>query len=236
MQVEQHGPAGGPDLVCVLGWGNQLNHDPVEWLLDRFVDAGYRVHAFEIPTVITDIEAEYIGPVAGYAADLESFRLVGHSAGGLVAAYLDGAHTATYLSPFWGVPSGAVGLDAAFFGLAARLPTARSVLPVPTPSRRALGALTTDRQLRELPSRAAPTFLREARRAHRDLPPIEDDAVVFCSLADPIVSTRAIGRAVPADRTVLYDGGHELFGSACREAYAELLLAAVDRGAVALAD
>jgi len=234
MHVEQYGPEDGPDLVCVLGWGNKLDHENVRWLLDRFVAAGYCVHAFQIPTVITDFERDYTAPVAEYAAELDGFRLVGHSAGGLVAAYLDGAHTTTYLSPFWGFPRGQVGLDGVVRGLVARLPLARRVLPVSTPSRRTLGRLTTDRQLDDVPSRTAPTFVREVRRAHRDLPPIDDDAVVFCTLADGVVSVPAIGRRVPPDRTVLYDGGHELFGSASREAHVETLLAAVDRGADAL--
>ena len=234
MHVQQYGPENGPNLVCLLGWGNRLDHEPVRWLLDRFVAAGYRVHAFEIPTVVTDIETDYIAPVAAYTADLDGFRLVGHSTGGLIAAFVEGAHTTTYLSPFWGFPRGQAGLDGLVRGLLARLPLARRVLPVPTPSRRTLGRLTTDRQLDDVPSWTAPTFLREVRRAHRDLPPIDDDAVVFCTLADGVVSVPAIGRRVPADRTVLYDGGHELFGSASREAHVETLLSVVEAGASGL--
>ena len=92
----------------------------------------------------------------------------------------------------------------------------------------------TDRELREGPSRAAPTFIRESRRAQRDRPPVADDAVVFCTLADSVVSTRAIGEAVPPGRTVLYDGGHELFASPSRKNQVDTLLAAVDAGAEAL--
>jgi pimeloyl-ACP methyl ester carboxylesterase len=234
MNVEQYGPADGPDLVCVLGWGNRLHHENVRWLCDQFVGEGYRVHAFEIPVVITDFEREYVAPIDRYVADLEEFRLVGHSAGGLVAAYLGGAHTTTFLSPFWGFPRGQVGVDDALLALVSRLPLDRPVLPSGTARRDAIGELATARELREGPSRAAPTFIRESRQAHRDLPPIDEDAVVFCTLADPIVSTRAIGEAVPADRTVVYDGGHELFASRSRDEHVDTLLTVVDEGASAL--
>jgi pimeloyl-ACP methyl ester carboxylesterase len=234
MDCKQYGPEDGPDLVCVLGWGNQHHHQNVEWLLDQFVEEGYRVHAFEIPVVITEFEREYVAPVDRYVEELGEYRLVGHSAGGLVAAYLDGARTTTFLSPFWGFPEGQVGVDDALLDLASLVPLAKPVLPSGTASREAIGGLATERELREGPSKAAPTFIREARQAHRDLPPIADDAVVFCTLADPIVSTRAIGEAVPAERTIVYDGGHELFASRSRAEHLETLLAVVDRGASAL--
>lgn len=234
MNTEQYGPEDGPNLVCVLGWGNRLHHESVGWLLDQFVDAGYRVHAFEIPVVITDFEREYVAPVQSYATDLEEFRLVGHSAGGLVAAYLRGARTTTFLSPFWGFSRGQVGVDDTLLSLVSRLPIDRPVLPSGTASRDAIGELATERELRDGPSRAAPTFIRETRQAHRHLPPVDDDAVVFCTLADPVVSVRAIGAAVPAERTVVYDGGHELFASRSRATHRDTLLAAVDEGASAL--
>ncbi len=235
MNCKQYGPEGGPDLVCILGWGNRLHHENVQWLLDQFTDEGYRVHAFEIPVVVTDFEREYVAPVDRYVDDLGEYRLVGHSAGGLVAAYLDGAQT-TFLSPFWRFPEGQVGIDDALLDLVSRVPVAKPMLPTGTASRSAIGELATERELRESPSRAAPTFIREARQAHRDLPPIDDDAVVFCSLADPVVSTRAIGRAVPAERTVVYDGGHELFASRSRDEHLDTLLAVVDEGADALTE
>jgi len=234
MDTEQYGPEDGPDLACILGWGNRLHHENVRWLVDQFVADGYRVHAFEIPVVITDFEREYVAPVDRYLEDLGEYRLVGHSAGGLVAAYLGDAHTTAFLSPFWGFPEGQVGIDDALLKLASLLPVSKPVLPSGTAGRRALGDLATERQLRELPSRAAPTFIRESRRAHRDRPPIDEEAVVFCSLADPVVSTRAIGEAVPAERTVVYDGGHELFASRAREEQLDTLLAVVDRGVSAL--
>jgi len=234
MRVEQYGPETGPNLVWILGWGNRLHHENVGWLVNRFTEAGYRVHAFHIPDVVAEFERDYLGPVDSYLSKLDRFRLVGHSAGGLIAAYVDGAETTTYLSPFWGFPRGLTGVDDRLLSLIARLPVTRPILPVGTGSRAAIGALATDRELREGPSRAAPTFIRESRRAQRDRPPVADDAVVFCTLADSVVSTRAIGETVPPERTVLYDGGHELFASPSREKQVDTLLAAVDAGAEAL--
>ena len=234
MNVDQYGPVDGPDLVCLFGWGNQLHHTNVNWLIDQFVAAGYRVHAFEIPTVISDFEREYVAPVDAYLDDLESFRLVAHSAGGLIAAYLDGAETETYLSPFWGFRGGQVGLDGPLLALASLLPISRPVLPAGTSTRESIGELATDRELAEGASFAAPTWIREVRTAHRDLPPIPEDAVVFCTIADRVVGVHAIGEAVPADRTVLYDGGHELFSSRARDDHLDTLLDVVADGAGAL--
>ena len=59
---------------------------------------------------------------------------------------------------------------------------------------------------------------------------------MFCPLADSIVSARAIGKAVPAERTVVYDGGHELFASRFRDDHADTSLAVVDRGADTLTE
>lgn len=234
MELEQRGPEDGENLVVVLGWGNQLGHENVEWLLAQFVEEGYRVHAFEIPTVITDFDADWIAPVQRHVEELESFRIVGHSAGGLIAAYIDGAETKTFLSPFWGFPEGQLGVDDALVTASSLLPISKPVLPSGTSSRELIGALATPVELEDGPSRAAPTFIRESRRAHRDLPAITDDAVVFCTLQDQIVSTRAIGEAVPANRIILYDGGHELFASPSREDHLKTLLDAVAHGAGAL--
>lgn len=226
MDCHMFGPEDGPNLVVVLGWGNRVHHEPVEWLLDRFVDDGYRVHAFEIPNVVTDFAREYVDPVQRYVDDLDEFRLVGHSTGGLIGAFINGAMTVTYLSPWWGFPGdGGPGLS-----LAMKLPIDRPLLPAGT-EKEDLGSYATDRQMEEIPSKAAPTFLREAEWAHENRPSIDADAVVFCSLQDEVVDVRAIGRAVPANRTVIYDGGHELFSSTGRDDQIETLLAVVREGA-----
>lgn len=229
MKCTLFGPEDGETLVFVMGWGNQAHHEPVQWLVDHLSEAGYRVHAIEIPTVVTDFHSEYVEPVQQYVDDLGSFRLLGHSTGGLIGPYLEGATTRTYLSPWWGFPDD----GGPVLSLASRLPTTRPLLPAGT-TRDALGVHATDRQLAEIPSKAAPAFIREAMWGHEHRPAIDDDAVVFCSLQDQIVGVRAIGRAVPADRVVLYDGGHELFSSHSREEHIETLLAVLRDGAAAL--
>jgi len=229
MDCHVSGPEEGDHLVCILGWGNRVHHEPVEWLIDQFVDAGYRLHAFEIPDVVTDFARQYVDPIQRYVEDLGEFRLVGHSTGGLIGAFVNGAMTRTYLSPWWGFPDdGGPGLS-----LAMKLPIERPLLPAGT-TKKALGAYATDRQLAEIPSKAAPTFLREADWAHRNRPPIDDDAVVFCSLRDEIVGVRAIGRAVPSKRVVLYDGGHELFASKSRVDHVDTLLSVIESGSAGL--
>jgi len=63
---------------------------------------------------------------------------------------------------------------------------------------------------------------------------VEDDAVVFCSLSDEVISLGAIGARVNADNVVLYEGGHELFASISREQHVPTLLAALEAGDDAL--
>jgi alpha-beta hydrolase superfamily lysophospholipase len=78
----------------------------------------------------------------------------------------------------------------------------------------------------------------EDRTPRTDLPTprwsVEDDAVVFCSLSDEVVSLNAIGARVNADNVVLYEGGHELFASTSREQHVPTLLAALEAGDDAL--
>lgn len=222
---------GEDDLVFVLGWGNRHEHENVAWLVDRFADTGYRVHALRIPVFPDDFYADYVEPVRSYVADLEDYRLVGHSTGGLIGAYLDGAETTTFLSPWWDFPPEQKG---ALFSLVAKLGIDAKVVPSDVDDRAAIGELTTDRQLSDIPSSVSPRFVREASRGHRDRPPVDDDAVVFCSLRDRVVSVRAIGEAVDADQVRVYEGGHELFSSRRRGEYVDEVLAAVDGGMAAV--
>jgi hypothetical protein len=231
MNHETFGADDDDALVLVLGWGNRIRHENVRWLVDAFVEDGYQVHCFELPDTITDFEEEYLEPVQTYVDDLDSFRLVGHSTGGLIGAYVEGATTTTYLSPWWGFPAADDGL---LLSLVATLPISRPLVSGGTDSREAIGQLATDTQLEEGTDRAAPTFLREAQRAHANRPEIDDSAVVFCTLEDEIVGIRAIGASVPAERIVLYDGGHELFSSRSRDEQLPTLLGVVSDGAAAL--
>lgn len=236
MQLTRDGPVDGPNVVLILGWGNKHDHENVTWLRERLADDGYRVHAFQIPEVIGDFETEYLGPVEDLVADLESFRLVTHSTGGLIGAFVDGGITRTHLSPWWGFPRGPAGLDDSLLSLLARIPTRRPLVPSGQSSREDLGALATDRQLSEGPTRAAPSFLREVRRAQDTRPDIDEDTVVFCSPRDGVVSVRAIVEAVSFDQLVFYDGGHEWFSSPSRDELLDTFLAAVDGGLDAVTD
>jgi hypothetical protein len=230
MKCTLFGDEDDENLVFVMGWGNKAEHETARWLIDKFVDAGYYVHAIEIPTVVTDFREEYVEPIQRYVDDLAEFRLLGHSTGGLIGPYIDGATTRTYLSPWWGFS----GDGSPAMSLAMKLPTDRPILPAGI-EKEGLGIHTTDRQIEEIPQRAAPTFLREAAWGQDHRPPIDEEAVVFCSLRDEVVGVRAIGRAVPSERTVIYDGGHELFGSQSRDEHLDTLLAVVRSGAEALA-
>ncbi|APW97972.1 alpha/beta hydrolase [Halobiforma lacisalsi AJ5] len=224
---------GDEELVFVMGWGNRWTHENVGWLIGELTDAGYRVHAFELPTNVEDFKTDWLEPIAEYVLDLDEYQLLAHSAGALVAQALDGADNHVYLSPWWGYGDAYPDL---FLEAVSQLPTAFPFLPVAEMGREELGERATDHQLSTLPRWVSPAFVRETRHAQEDLLTIDHDAVVFCSLRDPVIDLAPIGERVPAEHVVLYDGGHELFSSATRERYVDLLLEALEEGAPAVED
>mgnify|MGYP000678185949 CR=1 FL=1 len=223
---------GDRDLVFVLGWTNKPEYTNIRWLIDHLTDAGYRVHAVEIPRVVSDFDAEYLDPVAAYVADLGEYRFLGHSTGGLIGAFLDepAPTTRVYLSPWWGFNEGLTG---PLLSLLMRIPTRRTIVPAPFTGDM-LGDLARPDQVEDLPDGIAPTFLREGKRAQERLPPFDPEAGVFYTPQDPIGSGPAISERTPEANAVVYEGGHDLFNSSAREAHLETLLAAVGDGVDAL--
>ncbi|MFP8952169.1 alpha/beta fold hydrolase [Natrialbaceae archaeon A-arb3/5] len=219
---------GEEELVFVMGWGNRWTHENVSWLIGKLTNADYRVHAFELPTNVEDFKADWLEPVAEYVLDLDEYQLLAHSAGALVAQALDGAENHVYLSPWWGY--GGNYPDQLLDAVSA-VPTTLPCLPVRGMDERALGAKATDHQIATMPRWVSPAFVRETRHAQQELLTIDHDAVIFCSLRDPVIDLRPIGERVPAEHVVLYDGGHELFSSAKRERYIDTVLATLSDGA-----
>ncbi|AQL42049.1 alpha/beta hydrolase [Halorientalis sp. IM1011] len=232
MKLETFGDDGDDPLVFVLGWGNRPRFDGVRWLVDHLVEAGYRVDTLEIPRTITDFESEYLDPVQSHLDDLAEYRLLSHSTGGLITRYVadDEPITRTYLSPWWGFHES---LDNPVVSLAMKLPVSTPILPAKS-DRAELGELATDEWYADAPDRAAPTFLREAKRAQERMPPFDTDDAVFYSSTDTIVSPDAIEVQTPRENRIAYEGGHELFNSRSRDEHIEQVLAAVDAGADAL--
>ena len=226
---------GDEELVFVMGWGNRWTHENVGWLIDQLTGDGYRVHAFELPTNITDFKADWLEPVAEYVLDFEAeYQLLGHGAGALIGQALDGADNHVYLSPWWGYSDR---LPQTALEVLEQVPTDLPFVPTrPEMDQRALGDLATEHQVATLPRWVSPAFIRETRTAQRDLLTIDHDAVVFCSLRDPLVSLAPIGERVPAEHVVLYDGGHELFSSRSRDRYIGLLLETLADGAAVVED
>ena len=230
MHVRRFGE-GDRDLVLVLGWGNRFRHETVQWLVDQVVDAGYRVHGFQIPRVVTDFDAEWVDPVASTIESLDGYHLLTHSTGGLIGEFLDGPTTKVHLSPWWGFHER---LDNPVVDWLAKLPVSTPILPSPA-EREMLGELATDERVADSPTAAAPTFLREAKRGQARLPPFDADRTsVFYTPTDPVVSASAIEARTPAENRIAYDGGHELFASASRDAHVDAVLAALDEGPAAL--
>lgn len=215
VRARRFGDPDDRDLLLLLGLGNRVRHAAVGWLAERLA-ADYRVHAVEIPDNGTDFERDYRNPVERYAAGLEAdYRLLSHSAGGLIAAHLSTDRPRVYCSPWWGLAPG----HAALASVLARLPVTAPVIPVP-PDESALGTgAGVDTAGRET-IWVSPAFVRAIRGAQNALAerPLRGGATVFCSLADRVVSLSAIGERAPADRVRLYDGDHEFFAGAGRSA------------------
>ena len=223
--------SGDSDLVFIMGWGNRWTHENVSWLIGNLTEANYRVHAFEIPTNIEDFKADWLEPIAEYVIDLDEYQLLAHSTGALIGQALDGAQNHVYLSPWWGYSRH---YPRILLDLVGELPISFPFLPIGTADQAMMGELATDHQLATRPRWVSPTFVRETRRAQQELLAIDHDAVVFCSLRDPLVDHRSIGERVPAEHVVLYDGGHELFSSDGRDQHVDAIRASLEDGASAV--
>jgi len=232
MQIRVYDDGAGQDCLFVLGWGNRCRHEPVQWLVDRLAQR-YRVHVAELPTHITDVHREWVGPLREYAADLDSFPILAHSAGGLTAAHLDieGVTNRVYLSPWW---ASDLSVPDAVLSVLRSLPISKPLVPAGNLKQTYLGSLATRQQVDDAPDAASPAFLRTVERAQSTLPPARENAVAFGSLTDRVVDPRAMGARLPADRIRLYDGGHELFSSESRERHVETVLDALEYGPDAL--
>lgn len=202
--------SGNPTLLFVMGFGNRFDSASVDWIIDRITNAGYRVQAIQLPTNIGDFEQEFRRPVQRLHDEHEPKGVLSHSLGGLVAAFLETSAKGVYLSPWWGVNEAKV--SSWERRVIPRLPIRSRILPIKT-SRDELGVHLSDHEWDRLPKRISPVFITEIYHAHQTRPSISDDAVVFLSLSDTIVSLQAIGRAVSSDQIRLYDGKHQLFSA-----------------------
>jgi pimeloyl-ACP methyl ester carboxylesterase len=213
----------GAPLVWVMGWGNTVTSRHERWFVDQLVGAGYRVHVVELPTNGTDFEGEYVRPVREYIQGLDDPAILAHSMGGLTVAHVQPDQRVVYLSPWWGSKPVPVVARLLF-----KIPTAAPIIPFSVdPSE--LGDLATAEDA-TAPDRISPRWISTMRRAQDALPPIDDDAVVFYTPDDEVVSADAIEAHTTPDQRHTYDGGHELFSSAGREAYVEDVLAELEGG------
>lgn len=216
MKVDIFGD-GDEDLLWVMGFGNRADSRHERWFVDRLAEAGYRVHAAELPTNSAAFEADYLDPVRSYRADLGDHALLCHSMGGLVTAHLQPDQPVVYLSPWWGSE----------LPLALRpllwLPTSLRILPAGIEPE-GLGELATAEDV-TAPSRVSPAWLRTMLDAQASLPAIDEADVVFYSPEDPVVDTDAIREHAAEHQLRPYQGGHELFASADRERHVERVLA-----------
>ena len=220
---------GDERVMLIMGWGNRTDHENVQWLVDRLVEAGYTVDVGQIPVHIADFESAYLRPTQERHDATDPDRILSHSTGGLITAHLDSSAPRVYLSPWWGLADEGTILQR----LLVSIPTARPIIPVPDRPD-AIGDIVTERQLDEGPDGIAPAFLRTITDAQARLPPFREESVVFCSLSDRVVGVDAIGERAPAARTVLYDGGHEFFSSSTREETLPWVLAALEDGPAAV--
>lgn len=214
--------SGEPAILFVLGFGERVDGDDVGWFADRLADAGYRVDLVELPTNGAVFERTYLDPVQRIHDEQDPTVVLGHSLGGLVAAFLETSARSVYLSPWWGLYEGKVSEWERW--LVPKLPIRRPVLPTKTRPGE-LGEHLSPDDWAALPKRISPVFVTEVYRAQQALPPIDDDAVVFASLEDTIVSLQAIGAAVDPEQVHLYDGGHRLYSASGREDAIDELLA-----------
>jgi hypothetical protein len=232
VRVSRHGEA-GEDLLFVLGWGNDPDHEHVSWLVGELVAAGYRVHAVTLPTNGWDFDAQYLAPVRDYAVARRFDVVLSHSTGGLVAAHLDLPARNVFLSPWWGT-SPAGWFESLIFPVFRRLPTARR-LYMPDRDVSAIGDLKSEAEFQAGPDGISPAFLSTILDAQERLGAFDESDVVFYTPTDEVVSPAAVEERTPARNRRPYDGGHEFFASSGRGAVLDDVLAAIDRGPAAVA-
>lgn len=227
MESRTFNESGSPTLLFVMGFGNRLEGATESWFIDRLTADGYRVHVIQLTTDIADFQQEYIVPVQQIHDDQDPVAVLGHSLGGLVMAYLETAARTVYLSPWWGMYESKVSAWEEW--LVPQLPIRARILPIKT-RRDELGDYLSDAEWEQLPKRLSPVFITEVYYAQQVRPPIDEDATVFASLEDTIISLRAVGTAVAADQIRLYEGGHQLFAARGREEAIDEVLAVLPRG------
>ena len=203
---------GSDDLLFLFGWGNRPAHAPETWLLDGLTERGWTVHAVTLPENGTAFGRDYVDPVAAIRARVDPDVTAGHSLGGLTLAHLPGDGPRLCAAPFWGLTEPIATLAPVL----TRLPTDARLLPAGTDPA-ALGEHKPTDEPTAGDRGASPAWLAAVCGAQRRLPRFREGSVVYCSLADEVVSPSAIGERVPADRVRLYDGGHEFFASRGRE-------------------
>lgn len=215
MERKTFNESGEPTLLFLMGVGNRLDGASERWFIDQLTTAGYRVHAIQFSIDITDFQRAYRMPVQRVHDEQEPVGILGHSLGGLVAAFLETSAQHVYLSPWWGIHQGKIASWERW--LVPRLPIQARILPNKT-RREEIGVYLSDAAWSAIPRYISPVFITEVYHAQQTLPPIGDDARVFISLTDTIISLRTIGEAVRSDQVHLYDGGHQLFSAEGRQA------------------
>ncbi|NHN41196.1 alpha/beta hydrolase [Halorubellus sp. JP-L1] len=218
MQVDAFGS--DRDLAWVMGWGNVVESRHERWFVDRLVDAGYRVHAVELPTTTPDFQRDCVAPVREFLDGLDDPVVLAHSMGGLALAHADPDPPAVYLSPWWGMHDLPIVVEPLL-----ALPVATPFLPISVDPED-LGGLATAADA-TAPNRVAPKWIQTIRAAQRSLPDLDPEDHVFYTPTDRVVDPRAIEAHAPEDQRTAYDGGHELFASERRDEYVQWVLDAL---------
>lgn len=210
MKAQTLNETGDSTLLFVMGLGNRLDGTNEKWMIDRLADAGYRVHAVQLSTDITNFTHEYLIPLQRIHDEQGPSMILSHSLGGLVTVFLDTPARKVYLSPWWGIYEEKVAGWEEW--LVPRLPIEARILPSKT-RRDEIGPHLPDEDWDRLPKRLSPVFVTEIHRAQQNLPSVDEHATVFASLEDTIISLTAIGKAVSSDQIRLYDGEHQIFSA-----------------------
>lgn len=225
METAVFGQDGEPKLLFILGFRARIGGTNEQWFIRRLTEAGYRVCVVELPTNITDFEAEYRDPVQRYHDEHDPSIVLSHSLGGLVAAHLDTDARRVYLAPWWGIHGERFMTWEKL--LIPRLPIQAEII-TPTIERGDLGEHVSNAEFDRLTKRLSPTLITAVVEAQQTRPSIEESAIVFISLREHVVSLQAIGEAVPTEQLRLYDGAHIPWASADREAATAAILSELD--------
>ncbi|MEA3558580.1 MAG: hypothetical protein U9R75_04935 [Candidatus Thermoplasmatota archaeon] len=219
-------PGGENRLLFINGYGGTFEQPGVKWYMNRFRDHDLDVTYIQLPTRVNDFTNEVLGPCLEVEKEMGKHVAAGFSFGGLTLAYMHGSRRRIFLSPFWAVNDrwSGKGHKAVVNVLSS---ITKPLLPRQFDKEEA-GELAVDDDMEGMPKLVSFRTIEQFFKAQENIPPPEENDVVFYSPKDTIISPRVIeNRGIEAHP---YQGGHMFYLTRGRKEVTKNILLKIDEG------